>query len=98
MDMALQATLEELEKKNDESDLLIAKRRLVVDLEKEKVGDAKFELNCIANKHAKDVEVIQEQVTKLIDKVAQLRSTNEKVIEEFKYSEEFKAFRSAYLD
>lgn len=42
--------------------------------------------------------MIQEQVTKLIDNVAQLRSTNEKVIEEFKYSEEFKAFKSAYLD
>lgn len=41
--------VKELEKKNDESDLLIAKLRLVVDLKKEKVGDAKFELNCIAN-------------------------------------------------
>ncbi|CAL9019427.1 unnamed protein product, partial [Prunus brigantina] len=93
MDMALQATLKELEKKNDESDLLIAKLRLVVDLKKEKVGDAKFELNCIANEHAKDVGVIQEQVTELIDKVTQLRSTNERVIEEFKYSKEFKAFK-----
>ncbi|KAL6284825.1 hypothetical protein ACE6H2_015754 [Prunus campanulata] len=98
MDMALQATLNELEKKNDESDILIAKLRLAVDLEKEKVGNAKFELNCIANKHAKDVGIIQERVTKFIDKVVQLRSTNEKVIEEFKYFEEFKAFRSTYLD
>ncbi|VVA30969.1 Hypothetical predicted protein [Prunus dulcis] len=70
--------IKELRKKNEDSDLLTAKLRLVVDLEMKKVSDAKSELKSMAKKHAKDLDVIQEQVAKLIGEVAELRSTKDK--------------------
>ncbi|CAL2276630.1 unnamed protein product [Prunus armeniaca] len=51
--------IQELEKKKENSDLLITKLRSVVDVERKKVGDAKFELKCVVETHAKDVGVIQ---------------------------------------
>ncbi|KAL6279199.1 hypothetical protein ACE6H2_016080 [Prunus campanulata] len=62
-DVALQTTLEikELMKRKEESDLLITKLRSVIDVEKKKVSDGKCEMKCMADKHAKDVGVIQDQ-------------------------------------
>ncbi|KAI5324624.1 hypothetical protein L3X38_033697 [Prunus dulcis] len=90
--------IKELRKKNEDSDLLTAKLRLVVDLEMKKVSDAKSELKSMAKKHAKDLGVIQEQVAKLIGEVAELRSTKDKVITEFKSSAEFEGLKSTCLD
>ncbi|CAB4319857.1 unnamed protein product [Prunus armeniaca] len=74
IDVALQATLEleitaplrskvliskNLKRRRKNSDLLITKLRSVVDVERKKVGDAKFELKCVVETHAKDVGVIQ---------------------------------------
>ncbi|KAL6284812.1 hypothetical protein ACE6H2_015741 [Prunus campanulata] len=113
IDMALQATLEletrgllqkqsyeikELGKKSEDSDLLTAKLRSVVDLEKKKVSDTKSELKSMAEKHAKDLGVLQEQVAKLTSEVAELRSTKDKVIIEFKSSDEFEGLKSTCLD
>ncbi|KAH0977100.1 hypothetical protein GBA52_026819 [Prunus armeniaca] len=50
--------IKELGKKNEDSDLLIVKLRLVVDLEKKNVSDAKSELKSMAKNHAKDFGVI----------------------------------------
>ncbi|PQQ11059.1 uncharacterized protein Pyn_16086 [Prunus yedoensis var. nudiflora] len=89
--------IKELGKKNEDSDLLIAKLRSVVNLEKKKVGDAKSELKSMAKKHAKDFGVIQEQEDKLISEMAELRSTKDKVIKEFKSSEEFERLKSTCM-
>lgn len=54
--------IHELEKKKENSDLLITKLRSVVDVERKKVGDAKSELKCVVDMHTKDVGVIQTYV------------------------------------